>query len=74
MADAARIDIVKKLDWLNEELATRDYMAGDHFTIADITAYARFSMRKMADVDFADHHTNLNAWWDRIAARPSVNA
>lgn len=74
IAEASRIDMMKKLDWLNEELATRDYIAGNTFTIADISAYARFGMRKMAGVDFADHHTHLNAWWDRIAARPSAEA
>ena len=74
IAEASRIDMMKKLDWLNEELATRDYIAGNTFTIADISAYARFGMRKMAGVDFADHHTNLNAWWDRIDARPSAEA
>ena len=74
MGDAARTDLMKKYDWINEELGTRDYMAGDRFTVADISAYARLGMRKGADADWREDHTNIQAWWDRMAARPSADA
>ena len=63
---------MKMYDWLDQELATRDYLAGDEFSNVDITGYSKTLMRKAADADFGDHRTNLRAWHDRIVARPSV--
>ncbi len=65
MVDAARV-----FDGL---LATREWMAGDRFTIADITAFcglefARLVRFKPAEAGFA----HLARWRDRVAARPSA--
>jgi glutathione S-transferase len=54
-------------------LASREWMAGDRYTIADITAFcgiefARLVKFKPADAGF----THLAAWRDRVAARPSA--
>lgn len=59
--------------WLDETLAAQPYVAGQRFTIADITAFcalefARLIKFKPGDAGFA----NLQAWRDRIAARPSA--
>lgn len=60
--------------WLDGELARHPFIAGDRFTIADITAYcaiefARGLMKfKAGDEGFA----HLQAWRDRIAQRPSA--
>jgi glutathione S-transferase len=60
--------------WLDGVLADRDYVAGDRFTIADITAFcalefARGLMKfRPADAGLG----NLQAWRDRIAQRPSA--
>lgn len=72
--DACRIDALKKFDWLNGELAGRDYIAGDAFTVVDITAYARLGTGVGAGLDFAERHENLRRWWDRIESRPSAAA
>jgi glutathione S-transferase len=54
-------------------LASRPWMAGDRFTIADITAFcgiefARLVKFKPGDAGLA----HLAAWRDRVAARPSA--
>ncbi len=60
--------------WLDGELARHAFIAGNRFTIADITAYcaiefARGLMKfKAGDEGFA----HLQAWRDRIAQRPSA--
>jgi glutathione S-transferase len=60
--------------WLDGVLADRDYVAGDRFTIADITAFcalefARGLMRfRPSDEGLA----NLQGWRDRIAERPGA--
>ncbi len=60
--------------WFDGELARQPFIAGERFTIADITAFcaiefARGLMKfKPADEGMAA----LQAWRDRIAARPSA--
>lgn len=61
--------------WLDGELSRQPFMAGDRFTIADITAFcaiefARGLMKfKAGDEGFA----HLQAWRDRTAQRPSAS-
>lgn len=60
--------------WLDAMLATQAYMAGARFTIADITAFcllefARGLLKFKAGDEGMPH---LQAWRDRIAARPSA--
>lgn len=62
--------------WFDHCLAAQPFIAGDRFTIADITAYcalefARGLMRFMpGEAGFA----HLQAWRDRVHARPSAKA
>jgi glutathione S-transferase len=61
--------------WLDGELQRHPWVAGERFTIADITAFcaiefARLMRFKPADEGFAA----LQAWRDRVAARPSARA
>ena len=60
--------------WLEEELATRPFVAGERFTIADITAFCaiEFARGLMKFRPVAEGLDNLQAWRDRIAARPSA--
>ena len=73
-AEACRTDLFKYYDWLNEELATREFLASDEFSVVDITGYCRMILRKVPDCDFKEEHTNLRAWHARIAQRPSAVA
>jgi glutathione S-transferase len=52
-------------------LADRRYLAGDVFSVADITAFAGISFADFAKVEVPAGLTNLAAWRARIAARPS---
>jgi glutathione S-transferase len=64
-----------RLDWLEQELAGRTYMAGDRFTVADITALCAIDFGKVAKVRLApERHPHLIAWHERCAARPSSKA
>lgn len=72
--DACRKDALKKFDWLNADMAGRDYIAGNAFSVADITAYARIGTGKHVGLFFTDDHPNLLRWWERIEQRPSALA
>lgn len=72
--EACRKDALKKFDWLDREMAGRDFIAGDDFTVVDITAYARIGTGKHAGLFFTEDHPNLLRWWARIEKRPSALA
>ena len=55
-------------------LADTPYLAGDRFTIADITAFAGLIFADFAKIDVPDDCGNLKAWRERVAGRPSVAA
>ncbi|HET9988932.1 MAG TPA: glutathione S-transferase family protein [Kofleriaceae bacterium] len=64
-----------RLDWLEKELSGRSYMAGDRFTVADITALCAIDFGKVAKVRLSpDKHPHLVAWHARCSARPSAKA
>ena len=57
--------------WLDGELASRDFVAGDRFTIADITAFASVGFARVAKwKPDADELPHLNAWRARMLERP----
>jgi glutathione S-transferase len=60
--------------WLDGVLATQPYVAGDRFTIADITAFCslEFARGRLKFNAGEAGLANLQAWRDRIAARPTV--
>jgi glutathione S-transferase len=67
--------ISERFDWINGELANRPYLAGERFTVADITALCALDFGKVSDIRIkADAHPHLAAWHARVAARPSYKA
>lgn len=62
------------LGWLNDEIAGRDFIAGDSFTIADITALGVIDFATFVGIGIPDDAANLKAWHARVSARPSAAA
>jgi glutathione S-transferase len=60
--------------WLDGVLATRPYVAGERFTIADITAFCalEFARGLMKFRPGAEGMGDLQAWRDRVAERASA--
>lgn len=62
--------------WCDEELSRHPFIAGERFTIADITAFCAVEfargLLKFRPADEGMPH--LQAWRDRIAERPSAKA
>lgn len=57
--------------YLDNVLSNNDYLAGDSFTMADITAFAGLAFADFAEVEIPSELTNLAAWRGRLASRPS---
>jgi glutathione S-transferase len=73
--DIMREVVGSRFDWLDGELAARDYLAGPRFTVADITALCAIDFGKVSSLRVkAETHPNLAAWHARVSARPSAKA
>lgn len=60
--------------WLDAQLATRPFIAGERFTVADITAFCalEFGRGLMKFKPGAEGLVHLQAWRDKIAERASA--
>jgi glutathione S-transferase len=62
------------LKWLDGQLAGREYIAGNRFTIADIILYCALDFGAGVGQKMDPSLKNLNAWFARVDARPSAKA
>ncbi|WP_426139280.1 glutathione transferase GstA [Pseudomonas sp. DWP3-1-2] len=77
--DTAKPKLEKHFAWINEQLATRPYLMGDSFTVADAYLFALTGWGQAfwltsyykADIHF-DNLNNLRDWYDRVKVRPAV--
>jgi glutathione S-transferase len=59
------------LQYLNNELAGKDYLMGAQFTVADAYAFVVVSWTKWVEVSLAPY-ANVEKYMARVAARPAV--
>lgn len=72
--EAARAQAFKTMAWLDKELASRDYIAGDRYTVADITAQCAMLLGRNTGAAVPEDLANLTAWQERVFARPTARA
>jgi glutathione S-transferase len=65
---------LKRFEWLDGELASRPFVAGDRYTIADITALCALDFGRVVDIRIAPEQKNLQRWYDAVSTRPSAKA
>jgi len=64
-----------RFDWLEGELALRPFIAGERYTVADITALCGIDFGKVSNIRIKpETHPNLAAWHARVSGRPSAKA
>ena len=73
-ADIQRLNAEDSLKWLDGELANRKFIAGDHFTIADITAMIAVDFGRVSKIAIQPDQKNLARWHAEVSARPSAKA
>jgi glutathione S-transferase len=67
--------IAQRFEWLDGELANRAFIAGDRFTVADITALCAIDFGKVSNIRIdAETYPRLAAWHQRVSDRPSSKA
>ncbi|PHR18324.1 MAG: glutathione S-transferase [Hoeflea sp.] len=60
------------LELLDKELAEREFIAGDRYTIADITGMIGVDFMKPARIERPEHLTNVMRWYKAVSSRPSA--
>jgi glutathione S-transferase len=65
---------VKRLEWLDGELANRKFIAGDRYTIADITALIGIDFGRTTGIKIQENQKNLARWHAEVSSRPSAKA
>ena len=70
----AGINASKYLSVLEKRLANNEFMAGQKFSIADITAVCAIDFARVVNIRLHDEQTNLNRWYQQMRVRPSYDA
>ena len=73
LAERGRQRAARFLQTLDTILAARDYVAGDAFSLADITAYCTVDFAKWVKVEVPDAAANLQRWFAAVGERPSAS-
>lgn len=63
----------RRMQILDKELAQKRFIAGEAFSIADITAYCSIKFfKKLSDCPIEPTQQNLQRWYDEVNNRPST--
>ena len=73
LAERGRRRVANFLARLDRELADRDYVAGDFFSMADITALVICDFAGRLNIDSPDDAVHLRRWYDSVSSRPSAS-
>jgi glutathione S-transferase len=73
-AEANKPRILEFMDFMNRELKDRPFIAGDRYTVADITGLVSVDFMKPAKLAVPDDLKHLKRWHAQVAARPSAQA
>ena len=74
LAERGRQRVARFLRRLDEHLADRQFVAGDVFSIADISAMVLVDFARWIKLDIPDDALNLARWYGEVSARPSATA
>lgn len=63
-----------RLSWLDKQLEGKTYLCGERLTLADILLYCFLAFGATVGQPLNPDNANVNAWFERMAARPSAKA
>ena len=66
--------LLKRFAWLDGEIAGRDYIAGNSYSVADITAQCALIVAKACKLPVPPELAHLTAWFARVSSRPTARA
>jgi glutathione S-transferase len=72
--EVCRAHATKRLEWLDSELAKREFIAGPRYTIADITLLIGIDFGRVVKIGIQPEQKNLARWYEAVSSRPSAKA
>ena len=74
-AEMRRDHGLKRIEWLDSILAQRQFVAGDRYTIADITAQVGIDVGiNLGGLKLPDGVRHIKRWHEAVSSRPSAKA
>ena len=64
----------ENLGWFDAQLRDRSYLCGDRYSLADILLYVFLDFGNTVGQPLNPEFANINAWFKRVAERPSAKA
>jgi glutathione S-transferase len=74
LVERGKITVARFYQMLDDRLAGARYLAGDRFSIADITALCTIDFSTFAGMTIPDDHANVRRWHKDVSVRPSMDA
>lgn len=74
LIDRGRQTLTRFFGWLEHYLTMNPYIAGDAFTMADITALCAVDFVRWVDIHIPPANARSLDWYARVSARPSASA
>lgn len=65
--------VQRSLGWLDKQLASKPYLLGDSYSVADAYAFTVLGWTKFVNVDLSPY-AHIVAYLDRVGQRPAVQA
>lgn len=72
LAERGRARGLEFFDMLNTRLGETEYLAGEHFSVADIGAYILCDFAGWVKLGATEEHANTKRWLDLLSRRPSL--
>ena len=73
-AELARTRALSSMEWLDGELGQRQFIAGEDYTVADITAQCALLLGKNTGIPIPPERMSLTRWWASVISRPAARA
>jgi len=62
------------LKLINQHLSSNTYLAGENFSVADITMLSALDFGRVIDIRLNEKHPHVQRWYDLVSQRPSAKA
>ena len=72
LTERGRARVARFFDMLDQRLGESEYVAGERFSVADITALVAVDFSRIMKMGLEDSHRNARRWHEQVSARPGV--
>jgi len=72
--EVCRATALERLAWLDQVLGEREFVAGERYSIADITLLVGIDFGRVVRLRITPEHKNLTRWHEAVSSRPSAQA